>query len=66
MTTSLNLYATKVFSEQPIALWALDDTTDYVALVSPENQNLSNLDVSGATITDASTEVGTNKLEYST
>ena len=66
MTTSLNLYATKVFSEQPIALWALDDTTDYVALVSPENQNLSNWDVSGATITDASTEVGTNKLEYST
>jgi len=66
MTNSLNLYATKVFSEQPIALWALDDTTDYVALISPENQDLSNWDVSGATITDASTEVGTNKLEYST
>lgn len=50
MTTSLNLYATKVFSEQPIALWALDDTTDYVALISEANQDLSTWSVSGATV----------------
>jgi hypothetical protein len=53
MTNSLNLYATKVFSEQPIALWALDDTTDYVALVSPANQDLSNWTATGATVVDA-------------
>ena len=50
MTTPLNLYATKVFSEQPIALWALDDTTDYVALISESNQNLSTWTISGATV----------------
>ena len=50
MTTSLNLYATKVFSEQPTALWALDDTTDYVALIPEANQDLSTWSVSGATV----------------
>ena len=39
-----------MFSEQPIALWALDDTTDYVALVDSANQDLSNLTVTGATV----------------
>jgi len=50
MSTSLNLYATKVFSEQPTALWALDDTTDYVALVNSANQDLGTWSVSGATV----------------
>lgn len=50
MTTSLNLYATKVFSEQPTALWALDDTTDYIALIPEANQDLSTWSVSGATV----------------
>ena len=50
MTTSLNLYATKVFSEQPTALWALDDTTDYVALISEANQNLSTWSIEGGTV----------------
>lgn len=53
MTNSLNLYATKVFSEQPIALWALDDTIDYLALVSQNDQDLSNWTVTGATVVDA-------------
>ena len=57
MTNSLNLYATKVFSEQPIALWALDDTTDYVALVDSANQDLSNWTVTGATVVDATDEL---------
>ena len=57
MTNSLNLYATKVFSEQPIALWALDDTTDYVALVDPANQDLANWAVTGATVVDATDEL---------
>jgi len=56
MTTSLNLYATKVFSEQPIALWALDDTTDYVALVSEENQDLDNWSITGGVIGGISLE----------
>jgi hypothetical protein len=40
MTIASNLYAEKVFSEQPLALWALDDTANFVSLI-PENGNLS-------------------------
>jgi hypothetical protein len=57
MTTSLNLYATKVFSEQPTALWALDDTTDYVSLISSTNQNLNNWTPDGATVVNAKTDI---------
>lgn len=56
MTTSLNLYATKVFSEQPTALWSLDDTTDYIALVNETNQNLGTWTISGATVGGTFTE----------
>ena len=56
MSRSLNLYATNVFAEHPLALWALDDTSDYVALISRENQDLSNWFVSGANIVDATTD----------
>lgn len=56
MTASLNLYATKVFSEQPIALWALDDTTDYISILTPSDQNLSSWSVSGCTIVNAKTD----------
>ena len=56
MTTSLNLYATKVFSEQPTALWALDDTVDYVALIDSNNQDISNWDIVGGTAVDALAE----------
>jgi hypothetical protein len=57
MTSSLNLYATKVFSEQPIALWALDDTVDYISLVPLESQNLSGWSPVGCTVVDAKTHV---------
>lgn len=56
MTTPLNLYATKVFSEQPTALWALDDTTDYVALISEANQDISTWSISGGTVGGAFSE----------
>lgn len=56
MSSSLNLYATKVFSEQPIALWALDDTTDYISILSSSDQNLSTWSVSGATVVNAKTD----------
>jgi hypothetical protein len=41
MATPLNLYATKVFSEQPLGLWALDDKADYVSFLDPLDQDLS-------------------------
>ncbi len=41
MATPLNLYATKVFAEQPLGLWALDDKADYVSFLDPTDQDLS-------------------------
>jgi len=34
MPSPSNIYAEKAFSEHPIAMWALDDTADYVSMVS--------------------------------
>jgi len=56
MTAPLNLYATKVFSEQPIALWALDDTIDYVALISRNDQDINNWSITGGVVGGISTE----------
>ena len=36
MANPSNLYAEKIFSEHPIAMWALDDQVDYVSLISDE------------------------------
>lgn len=38
MSDPSNLYAEKIFAEHPIALWALDDKTDYVSLVDESNR----------------------------
>ena len=40
MSNPSNLYAEKVFSEHPLALWALDDPADYVTLISEANRNI--------------------------
>jgi len=34
MTVLSNLYAEKVYSEHPIAIWHLDDNADYISLIS--------------------------------
>jgi hypothetical protein len=38
MTIASNLYATKVFSEHPIALYALDDDVSYLSLISNDER----------------------------
>lgn len=40
MTIASNLYAEKVFSEQPLALWALDDTANFINIL-PITANIS-------------------------
>lgn len=40
MTKPSNLYAEKIYAENPIALWALDDKTDFVSLFSRNDQKL--------------------------
>jgi hypothetical protein len=38
MSTPSNLYAEKVFAEHPRVLWALDDTVDYISLISEQQR----------------------------
>lgn len=56
MITPLNLYATKVFAEHPISMWALDERVGYLSLINQGDRNLSSWVVSGATVVDAENE----------
>lgn len=58
MSNPSNLYAEKVFSEHPIALWPLDDVADYVSLI-PESYR----DLSAWSIDNGSAQPFTNILD---
>ena len=49
MITPLNLYATRVFSEHPTSMWALDEPIGYLSLLSSGDQDLSSWNIVGAT-----------------
>lgn len=42
MSSPSNLYAEKVFSEHPTALWALDDKADFVSFINEQDRQLFN------------------------
>lgn len=44
-----NLYAERVYAEQPIALWALDDNADFVSLITPAVRSFTGWQLTGAT-----------------
>lgn len=46
MLTTSNLYAEKVFSEQPVALWSLDEPVYYLSLITENLRDLQNWSVS--------------------
>lgn len=60
MTTPLNLYATKVFAEHPLSMWALDEQVGYISLLDSGYQNLGSWTTSGASVVD-----GTDTLSFS-
>ena len=41
MITNSNLYAERVFSEHPLALWPLDEEISFLKHLSDAQQNLS-------------------------
>ena len=47
MSTPSNLYAEKIFSEHPTVLWALDDSSDYISLITEEQRSIHLWDISG-------------------
>jgi len=58
MTTPSNLYAEKVYSEQPLALWALDDKSDYISLISELQRNIQDEWIAtGCTVTTSTSSL---------
>jgi hypothetical protein len=61
MANPSNLYAEKIFSEHPIAMWALDDQADYLSLIPEEavpvnsKSNVFNWTISGGSKTQNTT-----------
>lgn len=64
MSSPSNLYAEKIFSEHPLAFWALDDSANYISLINDTDRDLSQWDdglpesrsgVYGGTATNADT-----------
>jgi hypothetical protein len=47
MTNPSNLYAEKIFSEHPVALWALDEPADYISLIDDTFRDLTKTSGSG-------------------
>lgn len=41
MSSPSNLYAEKIYSEHPLALWALDDYVDYLSLITEQQREIS-------------------------
>ena len=41
MSNPSNLYAEKIYAEHPVALWALDDTADYISLITEAQRSIS-------------------------
>jgi hypothetical protein len=58
MANPSNLYAEKIFSEHPIAMWALDDQADYISLISNAKRDIyrSSPDANAWTISNGTKE----------
>ena len=54
MTTASNLYAEKIFAEHPLAIWPLDDSADYISLISEAQRNISTWTLTSGTVTSGS------------
>lgn len=58
MTTPSNLYAEKIYSEQPTALWSLDDESSYVTLITEAERDISGWSISPGTGTASTSSMG--------
>ena len=52
MANSLNLYAEKVFAEQPVGLWSLDDQADYISLITDTQRQVFDWSPDGASLSN--------------
>lgn len=42
MSNPSNLYAEKIYAEHPLVLWALDDQSDYISLITESQRDIEN------------------------
>lgn len=52
-SNTTNLYASRVYAENPLALWPLDDDYSFVSLISASNQNIENWNIFNGTASAA-------------
>jgi hypothetical protein len=52
MPITTNLYADKILSEHPLAVWSLDDTADYISLISEPFRQLSTWTAANGTVSN--------------
>lgn len=58
MSIQSNLYAEKAFAEHPIALWSLDDSADYLSLISDADRNIYSWATEGCSVQEALGVIG--------
>jgi len=60
MSTLLSLYTSKILSEHPLAVWALEDKADYVSLLDQQGRDISlwSTDSSSVVVEEASSPTG--------
>lgn len=63
MPNASSLYTEKIFGENPIALWGLDDRVDYLSLIDESDRDISLWTVTGGSAEEATTIVGEPFLE---
>lgn len=66
MSTPSNLYADKLLSEHPLALWSLDSGAEYVSLISGSNRDLSTWTATNATVASTSDSTAPFSSNYVT
>jgi len=66
MSTPSNLYADKLLSEHPLALWSLDSEAEYVSLISGTNRDLSTWTATNATVASTSDSTAPFSSSYVT
>lgn len=47
MSSPSNLYAEKVYAEHPLALWSLDEQVDYLSLITENQRDFADWDITG-------------------
>ena len=55
MNIASNLYAEKIFAEHPLAIWPLDDSADYISLISEGQRDINTWTKTNSTVITGST-----------